>query len=156
MLPPEPTLGLEQRTHHPQKGETHESVDLVETPPGAPLRAAGRPGAAPVEDGSYRGSTAARPTRDVRGAGRSHAEVLVIARGSRAEAEQLAITLHAPFPVLVDAEGAVYRSNGLEKLLSWWQQSGILVVDPQGQVSYFRPTTIPAGLDEAALLQTLA
>lgn len=85
-----------------------------------------------------------------------HAEVLVIAGGSRAEAEQLATTLQVPFPVLADADREVYRRYGLEKVLSLWQRSGTIVVDTQGRVSYLRPTTIPAGLDEAALMKALA
>jgi len=84
-----------------------------------------------------------------------HTEVLVIAGGSRAEAEQLATTLQVPFPVLADADREVYRRYGLEKVLSWWQRSGAIVVDTQGRVSYLRPTTIPAGLDEAALMKAL-
>ena len=85
-----------------------------------------------------------------------HTEVLVIAGGSRAEAEQLATTLQVPFPVLADADREVYRRYGLEKVLSLWQRSGTIVVDTQGRVSYLRPTTIPAGLDEAALMKALA
>lgn len=85
-----------------------------------------------------------------------HAEILVIASGSRAEAEQLATTLHVPFPVLADADREVYRRYGLAKVLSLWQRSGTIVVDTQGRVSYLHPTTIPAGLDEASLMKALA
>jgi thioredoxin-dependent peroxiredoxin len=84
-----------------------------------------------------------------------HTEVLVIAGGSRTEAEQLATTLQVPFPVLADANREVYRCYGLEKVLSLWQRSGTIVVDTQGRVSYLRPTTIPAGLDKAALMKAL-
>ncbi len=81
--------------------------------------------------------------------------VLVIAGGSRAEAEQLATTMQVPFPVLADIDRKVYHSYGLEKVLSFWQRSGSIVVDKQGRVSYLHPTTIPARLDEAALMRTL-
>jgi len=71
-----------------------------------------------------------------------HAEVLVIGGGSRAEAEYLATQLQVPFPVLADADREVYHRYGLEKVMSLWQRSGIIVVDRQGRVSYSHPTTI--------------
>lgn len=85
-----------------------------------------------------------------------NAAVLVIAGGSRAEAEQLATAMQVPFPVLADANREVYRSYGLQRLMSLWQRSGIVVVDTQGRVNYLHPTTIPAGLDEAAVMKALA
>jgi len=84
------------------------------------------------------------------------AEVIVIGSGSRAEAEQLAATLRVPFPVLADADRAVYRHFGLEKVLGVWQRSGTVVVDIHGRVTYLHLNTIPAELDEAAVLKALA
>lgn len=82
--------------------------------------------------------------------------VLVIAGGSRAEAGQLATDLQVPFPVLADVDREVYHRYGLQKMLSFWQRSGTIVVDRQGRLSYLHPTTIPAGLDEAAMMKALA
>jgi peroxiredoxin len=81
--------------------------------------------------------------------------VLVIGGGSRAEAEQLATTFQTPFPVLADTDREVYHSYGLKKVLSYWQRSGTTVVNQQGLVSYLHPTTIPVGLDQAALMRAL-
>lgn len=84
------------------------------------------------------------------------AEVMVIGSGSRAEAERLAATLRIPFPVLADADRAVYRRYGLEKVLGVWQRSGAVVVDIHGRVAYLHLNTIPTELDETAMLKALA
>jgi peroxiredoxin len=84
------------------------------------------------------------------------AQVLVIGSGSRAEAQQLAATLQVHFPLLADADRAVYRRYGLEKVLGVWQRNGTVIVDRDGRVTYLHLTTIPTALDEAAVLKALA
>lgn len=85
-----------------------------------------------------------------------YAQVLVIGGGSAAAANRLAEKYKLPFPILADTDHKVYDRFGLEKVLLYWQRSGVFIIDREGVASYINEATSPsASFDLSRILLEL-
>jgi peroxiredoxin len=83
-------------------------------------------------------------------------EVLVIGGGSPAAATKLGRSLKLPFPVLADADRAVFGSFGLDKRL-FIQRSATVLIDKNGTIRYILRATNPRNsFDKDELLKAIA
>jgi peroxiredoxin len=63
-----------------------------------------------------------------------NATALVIGGGTTLAARLATRWLNLPYPILHDPDRAVYRAYGSDRLLGIYQQSGTVVVDPEGRI----------------------
>lgn len=86
----------------------------------------------------------------------SGTQILVIGGGNLEQAKNLAQQMQLPFPVIADLDREMYAAFGLDRILGFWQKSGMVIVDKQGKVQKIHATGNPAaGLLEPEVRQTL-
>ena len=69
--------------------------------------------------------------------------VLVILGNDLARAQKYAKTLKLPFPVLADADRAIYHLYGLERALLVIQRTASIIVKQDGSIRYLKRATNP-------------
>jgi peroxiredoxin len=83
-------------------------------------------------------------------------EVLIIGGGSLKEATNLVKTYDLLFPVATDPEHKVYISYNLNRIASFYQRSGVFILDKQGKVRYAQRAILPSGgLDVPEVMKAL-
>ncbi|WP_027343118.1 peroxiredoxin family protein [Hamadaea tsunoensis] len=86
------------------------------------------------------------------------ARIVVVVPEGPATARAWAARQKLPFPVVTGAQGSPHEEVGLLRtVFGAVQQSGTVLVDPNGVVRHVKAATLPtAGYDRAAVLRTLA
>ena len=72
-----------------------------------------------------------------------NATALIIGGGTALAARLAQRWLKPPYPLLRDPDRAVYHAYGLEKALVIIQESGTIVVDPQGVIRFAQSSANP-------------